>query len=189
MFNDEITDNFEDLLGKTIIDIEKDKENSFLRFKTSDNKIYEMSRLDEYGSVEIEDIVGDLNDLINTPILLAEVVYSQDNPQHSKTYKDINECNEILWTYYKLATIKGYVDIRWFGDNYYYSNICNFFEVDEEIGMFNPLKKDCSKEEVLAYLNKIFNEPKGYVILYNMCEKANPTYTPYRIYLRIKNGK
>jgi len=177
---------FKKLLGKTIVDIEKCPEGSFLRFKMSDKKVYEMSALDEYAGVTIEDICGDLNDLLNSPILLAEEVYSKDNPQHNIEVENSKDVNH--WTYYKLATIKGYVDIRWFGDNYYYSNVASFYKIDERIGMFNPLKEDCTKEEVITYLNRIFKEPKEYIMIYNMCEKANPTYTPYRIYLRIKNG-
>lgn len=182
--------NFEKLLGKTIVAIEKCPHNSFLRFKTSKNKIYEMSALDDYAGVNIEDICGDLNDLLNTPILLAEVAYSDGNPQHKGNVREIENSKDVLhWTYYKLATIKGYVDIRWFGDNYYYSNVANFEEIKERLGMFNPLREDCTEKEVLVYLKKIFkNEVEGYNKLYKMCKAANPTYTPYRIYLRIKDG-
>lgn len=61
-------------------------------------------------SVYIESIVGDLDDLVGTPILFAEEVSSEYmEPLHE-------------WTFYKFATNKGYVDVRWYGSsNGYYS--------------------------------------------------------------------
>ena len=71
-------------------------------------------------SVYIESIVGELSDLVGNPILKAEEVVSSDNPpdvnQEILEYQD-----SFTWTFYKFATIKGYVDIRWYGSsNGYY---------------------------------------------------------------------
>lgn len=80
--------------------------------------------------VYIEDIIGDLSDLIGTPIIMAEVVISNKNP------KDVNkellhyQDESFTWTFYKLATIKGYVTIRWYGgSNGYYSEEVNFQQI------------------------------------------------------------
>ena len=68
-------------------------------------------------SVYIESIVGDIEDLVNTPILIAEES-SGDTPSDSTA----SPSESYTWTFYKFATFKGYVDIRWLGEsNGYYS--------------------------------------------------------------------
>lgn len=76
-------------------------------------------------SVYVEDVVGDLADLEGTPILMAEeVVSSNDNPE-GVTVPDWQD--SFTWTFYKFATIKGYVTIRWYGEsNGYYSESVAF---------------------------------------------------------------
>lgn len=67
--------------------------------------------------VYIESIVGDVSDLVNTPILIAEES-SGDTPADS----NFRASESYTWTFYKFATFKGYVDIRWVGEsNGYYS--------------------------------------------------------------------
>jgi hypothetical protein len=59
--------------------------------------------------VEIKDIAGDLNDLIGSPILMAEMVSSR-----KETSEYGGECE---WTFYKFGTRKGTVTIRWCGQS------------------------------------------------------------------------
>jgi len=59
-------------------------------------------------SVSIEDIDGDLQDLIGSPITQAEE--STNGIDKPNEYSD-----SFTWTFYKLATVKGYVTIRWLG--------------------------------------------------------------------------
>ena len=103
-----------DLKGKTINSFTGGKEgDDYVEFKTDDGyRFHFVHHQDCCESVSINDIVGDLNDLIGFPIVLAEESCNGDpNADESGT-----------WTFYRFATIKGYVNIRWYGtSNGYYS--------------------------------------------------------------------
>lgn len=118
---------FKDLVGKTLTHIEN-KECEIV-FTASDGEIYKLHHhQDCCESVTVEDVVGDLNDLVGNPILLAEeVIYDGENPPGVEI-PDYQE--SFRWTFYKLATIKGYVDIRWYGSsNGWYSEAVSFDKV------------------------------------------------------------
>lgn len=75
--------------------------------------------------VYIEDIVGDLDDLVGRPIdIVEEVEYDRDyNPPGVEPVSG----DSFTWTFYKFATIKGWVDVRWLGEsNGYYSESVDF---------------------------------------------------------------
>lgn len=80
-------------------------------------------------SVTVEDINGDITDLLWVPILKASEDTS--NSPKSNTYGEgenayTYEDESATWTFYNLATIKGYVTIRWYGSsNGYYSESVN----------------------------------------------------------------
>lgn len=116
---------FGELVGKTLTSIERD-ESYELIFRTSDGEKYRMyHEQDCCESVEIEDIDGDLDDLIGDPILLAEEI-SKDGEEDEDSWSS-------TWTFYKLANIKGAVTIRWFGEsNGYYSESVDFVREDDE---------------------------------------------------------
>src|SRR5687768_11709096 len=59
-------------------------------------------------NVSIDDISGDLQDLVGSPITLAEESTSTDNPKEDDGYVDESH----TWTFYRFATVKGYVNIK-----------------------------------------------------------------------------
>jgi len=93
-------------------------------FTTDSGKLFRMYHdQDCCETVRVEEIIGDLDDLIGNPILTAEKRTSDasDDP-------DVWECG--TWTFYELTTIKGSVTIRWLGtSNGYYSESVEFVEV------------------------------------------------------------
>lgn len=102
---------FEDLQGRTLSKIVR--LNDEIHFHLTDDHYVRMyHEQDCCESVSIEDIAGDLGDLVGTPLLLVEEV---SNEQDEDDYHE-------TWTYYRFRTIKGSVDIRWYGtSNGYYS--------------------------------------------------------------------
>jgi len=115
----------DELIGKVITDIDNSYDE--ITFTLSDGAMYKMyHQQDCCESVVIEDINGDLNDLIGSPILTASEDTNCDDPIDEEHHYDDSH----TWTFYNLATIKGYVTIRWLGSsNGYYSESVSFVEM------------------------------------------------------------
>jgi len=117
-----------ELVGKTLIKIDKNDDGKRVEFLTDKEEKYVMYHdQDCCESVYVEDVIGDINDLIGNPILQAEEVTSDVNPEDIKKESQ----DSFTWTFYKLATIKGSVTIRWYGEsNGYYSESVDFIRID-----------------------------------------------------------
>lgn len=103
-----------ELIGLTMKSIKQ--EGHEIRFETTSGRYFIMKHeQDCCESVEIESITGDLKDLVGSPILVAEESTNHDSPKDAAA-------ESFTWTFYKLATVKGWVDIRWYGESSgYYS--------------------------------------------------------------------
>jgi len=122
----DVVKNFSDLVGHTLSRIEVSGDEQEILIATTEGRLYKLwHRQDCCEGVEVQDVAGDLSDIVGSPLLLAEKVESErgdpapDYPADSWT-----------WTFYKLATIKGSVTIRWLGEsNGYYSESVDFDEI------------------------------------------------------------
>ena len=119
--------NFSDLVGKTLASVDGNVGDGVMRFTCSDTSAYELfHHQDCCEGVSIEDICGDLSDLIGTPIVRAEESESNDRINDTKE----EQSESFTWTFYRIGTIKGTVVIRWYGaSNGYYSESVSFRQV------------------------------------------------------------
>ena len=112
------------MLGKTFVQVTGAVGNFDLLFETANGERFMFAhQQDCCERVDINDIVGDLEDLVGEPLLVAEQV-------EGETPVDFNERDyeSVTWTFYKFATRKGYVDVRWLGEsNGYYSEGVDLF--------------------------------------------------------------
>ena len=106
-------ESFEDMKGRILSKVEVESDE--IRFYLTDTHYVQMyHEPDCCEHVYVEDINGDVNDLVGTPLLLVEESISSGS--------DDDGWNSITWTFYRFRTIKGDVDIRWNGSsNGYYS--------------------------------------------------------------------
>lgn len=108
-----------DLIGKTFIQVEKidSFDGEAIKFIVSEDEQYLMRHSQDCcESVGIEDIDGDLSDLVGTAIVEAEERTNSEEPKKDE-YDE-----SFTWTFFHFRTIKGAVTIRWYGSsNGYYS--------------------------------------------------------------------
>ena len=116
---------FSDLIGKTLTAVSGKVGEDEVVF-TGHGKAWRLFHYEDCCEcVQVEDICGDLQDLVGAPILQAEESTSDTHPEG---YDGNPE--SFTWTFYRLATIKGSVVIRWLGEsNGYYSESVDFEEI------------------------------------------------------------
>lgn len=113
----------EELLGETFDSVRREDYDGgdALIFENDQKSVVFYHAQDCCENVSIEDIEGSLGDLEDSPLTMAEV--------SSKSEETTEWGDEAEWTFYRFATIKGYVTVRWYGtSNGYYST-----SVDMEI--------------------------------------------------------
>ena len=104
-----------DMVGKVFTSVTETGDTMVFE-NTTDRYVFFHSQ-DCCESVSINDVVGDLSDLEGEPLLMADEVDGESPVGFEDEYHE-----SVTWTFYKFATRKGYVDVRWLGEsNGYYS--------------------------------------------------------------------
>ena len=119
---------FSVLNGKTLIQIDGMQVGSErVTFWCADGSKYCLHHSQDCcESVDVNDIDGDPSDLIGSPLVLAEVSTSENATPAGVTPPEFPD--SYTWTFYRLATQRGYVTIRWLGEsNGYYSEEVSFY--------------------------------------------------------------
>lgn len=95
-------------------------DNDEIHFVTTDGEKFIMTHLQDCCEhVYIEDVCGDLDDLIGVPIVLAHESVQTGEGEWGDTWTH---------TFYNISTIKGSVTLRWCGSsNGYYSESVSLF--------------------------------------------------------------
>ncbi len=98
-----------------------------ITFTADNGKVFRMEyHQDCCAGCDIEDIIGDLGDLVDTPMIEAREDSNKDNPKSNDGDWEDESCT---WTFYNFRTIKGSVTIRWYGSsNGYYSERAGIYE-------------------------------------------------------------
>lgn len=126
------------LLDKTLVSVERknladeDDWNRYdaIDFELEDGSIYRMyHEQDCCEYVHIDDLNGDLQSLVGSKILVADEATSENSTPEGLDSSGADD--SYTWTFYRFATIKGFVDIRWFGtSNGYYSESVSFEKIN-----------------------------------------------------------
>lgn len=113
------------LVGKTLTRCERMdiNGNDALVFVADDEAWALVHSQDCCEFVRIEDIWGDLSDLVGAPLVLAEEVSNYGGPA-------LDDRESYTWTFYRFATANGDVSVRFLGEsNGYYSESVGFESV------------------------------------------------------------
>lgn len=119
----------EEMKGLTLVNIKVDREHDdVIYFTTSEGTMFQMyHEQDCCEHVWIEDICGDMDDLLNVPLLNC---YESGSDEVVGEECDDAYYESSTWTFYHLATIKGSVTLRWCGQsNGYYSESVSLYKV------------------------------------------------------------
>jgi hypothetical protein len=140
-----------DLLGKTLTGVSGKVGDDEMKFTLTDGRVFVLYHAQDCCEcVDIEDICGDLTDLVGSPLIQAEEsTNSKENPDGAKV-EDYQE--SFTWTFYRLATDKGAVVIRWYGSSngYYSESVDCMWDETNWVPIVESVERDLNAERERA---------------------------------------
>lgn len=151
-----------ELVGKTLKNIEYNKDREELEFHTTNEERYLLFHdKDCCEYVYLEEIIGDLADLIGSPIIIAREDTNAEDPGILPDSDD-----SYTWTFYNIATAKGHVTLRWYGSsNGYYSESVDFSRI-QRYNTFDEAKKAAKELSKDCYIPVLGTKDIGYMIYF-----------------------
>lgn len=115
------------MVGLTPVHIKQGEEEISFEFDNGSKAVFYHGQ-DCCETVVVDDVNGDWDDLIGTPLLVADERVSEDFDGEPKSgFRDDSE----TWTFYTFRSVRGSVDVRWHGtSNGYYSESVDFTFID-----------------------------------------------------------
>jgi len=118
--------NFFELKGKTLTNVSADEGDGDVTLRAGSESFLLWHQQDCCESVHLEKIIGDVNNLIGSPITLAE-----DDHPGDPDWSQLKFSESHTWSQFILETAKGRVEFWFLGEsNGYYSEEVSFRQTD-----------------------------------------------------------
>lgn len=147
-----------EMVGMTFTSVVLDEERGAINFYVDGDNFYTLTHKQECcENVYIESIVGDLSDLLLNPILEASEVTNKDLPVPKEILEDKYwDDNPYTWTFYKFATIRGHVDIRFFGtsNGFYSEGVSVYKKVNGQLYLWEYTYTDDYKDMISKWTKR-----------------------------------
>ena len=136
---------FRNMLGKVMVTVSGTGGGDEMLFVATDGSRFRFThQQDCCENVRIEDICGDLSDLVGAPIVEAEEVDNKGPKIRAESY---------TWTFYRFSSTKGTVTVRWLGtSNGYYGEGVGYDE--SEVPIVEAEEEEESLTEKKFYIPK-----------------------------------
>jgi len=129
---------FNVLVGLTLTEVNATVGDTEVFLLSADGRLFRMHNFEsDCGNdvdVQLDDICGELSDIIGEPIVQAEMSNNDRQTIHelleTGVVKGKSDDENFTWTFYRITTIKGQVVLRWYGrSNGYYSEEVQLTEI------------------------------------------------------------
>lgn len=115
----EVNETLNRMVGETIVSVSGNRHDEEFVVRTTSGLVFTFYHSQDCcEDVYLEEIIGDIDDLIGHTVVMAEETCSNDEVVGVSCYQG----ESFTWTYYRMATERGLVVLRFFGSsNGYYS--------------------------------------------------------------------